>query len=209
MGLGYPRGGPRGGRGRGGFQNSNDFNQAPPQNENLVAPPSEGSEKPQSTAPISTQSGNNVQVVTTGGPPAASQAPPQQQGGGQLQQQSPAPIQSNVSMNNPPPSRGGHRMGGRGFGSRGSFGGRGGRGSFGQSMPPPRQQFDTRQPSNLTQTLPPKRYDQQGSMQPPKRGRYDSGPYMGNRNITPNQPPPMASQHHHHQQGGSYNSMPP
>jgi hypothetical protein len=207
MGLGYPRGGPRGGRGRGGFQNSNDFNQAP-QNENLVAPPSEGSEKVQSTAPITTQSGNNVQVVTTGGPPAAAQPSSQQQG--QLQQQSTAPIQSNVSMNNPPPSRG-HRMDrGRGFGSRGSFGGRGGRGSFGQSMPPPRQQYDTRQPSNLTQTLPPKmsRYDQQGSMQPPKRGRYDSGPYMGNRNITPNQPPPMTSQHHHHQQG-SYNSMPP
>jgi hypothetical protein len=203
MGLGYPRGG----RGRGGFQNSNDFNQGPPPNENLVPTvTAEGSEKVPATTPITAQSGNNVQVVTT--PAASTQQPSQQQG--QLQQQSSAPIQSNVPMNNPPPSRGHHRMdrGGRGgFGSRGSFGGRG-RGSFGQNLPPPRQ-FDTRQPSNLTQTLPPKmnRYDQQGSMQPPKRGRYDSGPYMGNRNITPNQPPPMASQHHHQQ--GSYNSMPP
>jgi hypothetical protein len=93
---------------------------------------------------------------------------------------------------------------GRGmFNSRGGFGGRGRGGGFNQNMPP-RQQFDTRQPSNLAQTMPPKmnRYDQQGSM-PPKRGRYDSGPYMGNRNMT-NQPPPMASQHHQ----SSYNSVP-
>lgn len=194
MGLGYMnRGGPRG-RGRGGYQNSNnDFNQAPP-NENIVASSAptngEGSEKPVSAPPVTTQSGNNVQVVTTG-PPASSQGPPSQQS---------APNQSNQSMGNSLSRGSGHRGGPRGFSSQRGFSrGRG----FNSSMPP-RQQFDTRQPSNLTQTMPPKmsRYDQQGSM-PPKRGRYDSGPYMGNRNMPPNQPPPMAPQHHN-----SYNSMP-
>lgn len=194
MGLGYMnRGGPRG-RGRGGYQNSNsEFNQAP-QNDNVVAVPAsngtEGSEKPVSTAPpVTTQSGNNVQVVTTG--PAA----PIQQAPQGPQSQPSAPIQTNQTI-----SRGsGHRMG-RGFSSQRGFGSRG-RG-FNQSMPP-RQQFDTRQPSNLTQTMPKmSRYEQQGSM-PPKRGRYDSGPYMGNRNMPQNQPPPMAPQHHN-----SYSSMP-
>lgn len=134
-------------------------------------------------------------MVTTG-PPAqiqqASQGPPSQS----------APIQSNSSMGNSLSSRGsGFR--GRGFGSRGGFNSRGRGGGFNQSMPP-RQQFDTRQPSNLTQTMPPKRYDQQGSM-PPKRGRYDSGPYMGTRNMPPNQPPPPMTPQHHQ---SSYNSMP-
>lgn len=90
----------------------------------------------------------------------------------------------------------------RGFGGRGSFRGRG---SFNQGSMPPRQQFDTRQPSNLTPTMPPKmnRYDQQQGSMPPKRGRYDS-PYMGNRSMTQSQaPPPMANTHH---QG--YNSVP-
>lgn len=199
MGLGYiNRGGPRG-RGRGGYGNNSDYNQAPPNENNIVATSasSEGTEKPVSAAvPVTTQSGNNVQVVTTG-PPAqiqqTSQGPPSQS----------APIQSNSSMGNSLSSRGsGFR--GRGFGSRGGFNSRGRGGGFNQSMPP-RQQFDTRQPSNLTQTMPPKmnRYDQQGSM-PPKRGRYDSGPYMGSRNMPPNQPPPMTPQHHQ----SSYSNMP-
>lgn len=202
MGLGYMNRGLRGGRGgRGGFQNSNnDFNQ-PPQNDNIVAASTpaiegSGSEKPvTATPPVTTQSGNNVQVVTTG-PTPVQQQPPQQPPQGPPQSSS-APIQSNPSMHR---GGGGHRMG-RGFTQRG-FGGRG-RG-FNHNMPP-RQQFDTRQPSNLTQTMPPKmRYDQQSGSMPPKRGRYDNGHgYMGNRNVPPNQPPPMAPQHH-----GSYNNMP-
>lgn len=166
--------------------------------------------------------GNNVQVVTTG-PSAQSQsqqttAPPSQQS----QPQQSAAVQSNApsgSFNSMQP-RGGDMRGGRGFSrgfSRGSFSR--GRGSFNQGnagMPP--RQFDTRkslhfystllvsqfillisgQPSNLTPALPsgpPKmsRYD--NSMQPPKRGRFESGPY-NNRSMSQNQPPPMAPTHH-------------
>lgn len=200
MGLGYSNnmrgmgnGGPR--RGRGGYQGNNDF---APQNDNIVAATTQ-SESPEKTAPTPvtpvSQSGNNVQVVTT--QPAPSQTP--QQASSQPQSSS---IQSNQSMGRDAP-RGFGR--GRGFSSRGSsFRGRGG---FNQDRMPPRQQFDTRQPSNLTPALPPKmsRYDQQQGSLPPKRGRYGDSPYMGNRSMTQNQaPPPMASQHHQ-----SYNNVPP
>lgn len=199
MGLGYGNsmgrgmGAPRG-RGRGGYQGNNDYT---PQNDNIVAtttqPDSPEKTAPAPVAPVS-QSGNNVQVVTTQSVPSQ---PPQQQ----APPSQAAPIQSNQSMGRDGP----RTFRGRGSGFRGS--GFRGRGSFNQGSMPPRQQFDTRQPSNLTPALPPKmnRYDQQQGSMPPKRGRYESSPYMGSRSMTQNQAPPaMANQHH---QG--YNSVPP
>jgi hypothetical protein len=205
MGLGYNsqmqggRGMGSRGRGRGSFNNQSggsDYfqqNQSQSQNDNATVQPAqsdnavtEKSSVSANSAPAVTQSGNNVQVVTTGQTPQQSQPVQSQQ-----QQQSSAPIQSSGP-------RGGSGMRGRGF-SRG-FSSRG-RGSFNNG--PPRQQFDTRQPSNLTPALPPPsgmkmgRYDQ--GMQPgPKRGRYENGPYMGNRssNIPPNPATSMPPSHH-------------
>jgi hypothetical protein len=198
MGLGYNNGQGRGmnprGRGRGGFQGNQSGDYFPNQqtNENVTVAATENipAEKPAATAsPAQQNSGNNVQVVTS--PQPINTQPPQ----------SAPPQTPSIQSSSIPPSRGAPR--GRGF-SRGSFSGRG-RGNFNQGMPP-RQQFDTRQPSNLTPALPPKmsRYDQ-GSM-PPKRGRYDNGPYMGNRGMSQNQPPPPMQSSQHHQ--GSYNNMP-
>lgn len=234
-GRGGPRGGPgrfggqmQGNRGaprgrRGGFMNqgsgNSDYfqNQQSQQNDNVVTAQPEPEKPTTPVAPVSTQSGNNVQVVTTGSLPQSQQqstpqssVPSSQQPQQQQQQSGPSPAQQSMNNNNssmPPSSRGSFR-GGRGF-SRGSFS-RGRGSSFGQSGMMPRQQFDTRQPSNLTPALPPNsgppkmsRYDQ--PMQPPKRGRYDSGPYMGSRNVQQNQAPSSMPPQHHQ---SSYN-MPP
>jgi len=233
-GRGGPRGGPgrfggqmQGNRGaprgrRGGFMNqgsgNSDYfqNQQSQQNDNVVTAQPEPEKPTTPVAPVSTQSGNNVQVVTTGSLPQSQQqstpqsSVPSSQPQQQQQQSGPSPAQQSMNNNNssmPPSSRGSFR-GGRGF-SRGSFS-RGRGSSFGQSGMMPRQQFDTRQPSNLTPALPPNsgppkmsRYDQ--PMQPPKRGRYDSGPYMGSRNVQQNQAPSSMPPQHHQ---SSYN-MPP
>lgn len=210
MGMGN-RGGmmPMNNRGRGGYQGpreprdyfQNQSNVEINQQESSTPPEPINNEKPVTPAPVTQQSSNNVQVVTSGGPTQPSQ-PPQQQ-----QQQSSVPVQTNAPMNNNsmPPNRGAPR--GRGsFSSRGTFtSNRGSRGSFGQG---PIRQFDTRQPSNLTQPssiVPIKRGAMSGPPVP-KRGRYDQGPggYAGNRSMNQNQPPPM-QQHHQN----SYNSIPP
>jgi hypothetical protein len=217
--LGPPRGmNPgmnRGGRGRfpsgpgGRFpsDNGNGYFNNQNQNENNPAPAPVAQPEPVAEKPIApvTQSSNNVQVVTSGPTqPAPTSQPPSQA----------APAQSNPPMNNS--SRGSYTPRGRGsFGSsRGGFVGRG-RGYQGQG--PPRQQFDTRQPSNLTpastNTFNPIKRGGHYSSGPggpgAKRGRYDQGPggYSGNRSMPPqNQISSMPPQQHHQ---NSYNSVPP
>lgn len=187
--------------GNGYFNNQN-------QSENSTPAPVQQPEQPVvAEKPITpvTQSSNNVQVVTSGQTqPAPTQQPSQT-----------TPVQSNPPMNN---SRGGGTFTPRGrssFSSRGSFISRGSRGGYQGQGGPPRQQFDTRQPSNLTPAStntgfnPIKRGGFQG---PPgaKRGRYDQGPggYAGNRSMPPqNQISSMPPQQQHHQ--NSYNNVPP
>lgn len=176
------------------FQNQN-------QNENSAPAPVQQSEPVAAEKPITpiTSSSNNVQVVTSG---------PAQPSPAQQQSAPPAPVQSNPPMNS---SRGSFTPRGRGS-SRG-FVPRG-RGSYQGQNGIPRQQFDTRQPSNLTPAStntggynPIKRGGFSG---PPgaKRGRYDQGPgsYAGNRNMPPqNQISSMPQQQHHQ----SYNNNVP
>lgn len=201
------------GSGRGRFpsgpgrfpSDSNGYFQNQNQNENSTPAPAAQPEPVAAEKPITpvTQSSNNVQVVTSG----QTQPSPAQQ----PSQTTPTPT-NNSSMNS---SRGSFVPRGRGsFNSRGSFGSRG-RGSYqGGQGGPPRQQFDTRQPSNLTPAStntgfnPIKRGGFQG---PPgaKRGRYDQGPggYAGNRSMPPqNQISSMPPQQHHQ---NSYNNVPP
>lgn len=184
--------------GGGYFQNQN-------QNENNSAPaPVQQSEPVAAEKPITpiTPSSNNVQVVTSG---PAQPSPAQQSS-------QPAPVQSNPPMNS---SRGSFTPRGRGsFGSSRGFVPRG-RGSYQGQNGIPRQQFDTRQPSNLTPAStntggynPIKRGGFNG---PPgaKRGRYDQGPgsYAGNRNMPPqNQISSMPPQQHHQNYN---NNVPP
>lgn len=205
MNLGMNRG--RGDRGRfpsapGRFPSDNGYFQNQSQSENpapasVQQPEAVVAEKP--VAPVA-QSGNNVQVVTSGTTQAAPAQQPSQT----------TPPQSNPSMNS---SRGTYTPRGRGtFGSRGGFISRG-RGYQGQNGPP-RQQFDTRQPSNLTPAStnsgfnPIKRGGFQGGPPGAKRGRYDQGPggYSSNRSMPPqNQISSMPPQHHQN----SYNNVPP
>lgn len=213
---GPPRGPPRGmgmgnpgmnrGTGRGRFpgrfpSDSNGYFQNQNQSENSApapAPEAVVAEKP--ITPV-TQSSNNVQVVTSG-PTQPSQ--PQQQQPSQT-----TPTQSNPTLNN---SRGSFTPRGRSsFQSRGGFVSRG-RGGYQGQNGPPRQQFDTRQPSNLTPASttgfnPIKRGGYAGGP-PVKRGRYDQGPggYSSNRMPPQNQISSMPPQQHHQ---GSYNNVPP
>lgn len=219
---GPPRGPPRmgmnpgmnRGSGRGRFPSgpgrfpseSNGYFQNQNQNENTTPTPVQQPEAVTTEKPITpvTQSSNNVQVVTSGQTqPAPAQQPSQT-----------APAQTNPPMVN---SRGGGTFNSRGrgsFSSRGSFVSRGRGGYQGQSGPP-RQQFDTRQPSNLTPASPNtgfnpiKRGGFQGGPPGAKRGRYDQGPggYAGSRNMPPqNQISSMPPQQHHQ---NSYNNVPP
>lgn len=217
--LGPPRGmnGPgmnRGGRGRfpsgpGRFpsENGNGYFNSQNQSESNTTPAPVAQPEPVAEKPIApvTQSSNNVQVVTSGQTqPAPAQQPTSQTA---------PPAQSNPPMNSS--SRGSYTPRGRGsFGSsRGGFVSRG-RGYQGQGGPP-RQQFDTRQPSNLTPAStntfnPIKRGGPYGGGPPgAKRGRYDQGPggYSGSRSMPPqNQISSMPPQQHHQ---NSYNSVPP
>lgn len=200
-----------GGRGRfpsgpGRFQSdSNGYfqNQAPSENNSTPAPVQQPeavtTEKPITAV---TPSSNNVQVVTSGQTQPASAPPPSQA----------ASSPSNPSMNN---SRGSFTPRGRGsFNSRGGFMSRG-RGGYQGQNGPPRQQFDTRQPSNLTPAStnsgfnPIKRGGYQGPPGGAKRGRYDQGPsggYAGNRSMPhQNQISSMPPQQHHQ---SSYNNVP-
>lgn len=201
------------GRGRfpsgpGRFPSDNGYFQNQNQSENNTAPAPVQQPEPVATekpiAPV-TQSGNNVQVVTSGTTqPATTQQPSQT-----------TPPQSNPPMNNSNNStRGSYVSRGRGsFGSRGGFVSRG-RGGYQGQNGPPRQQFDTRQPSNLTPATPNsgfnpiKRGGFQGGPPGAKRGRYDQGPgYSGNRSMPPqNQISSMPPQQHHQ---NSYNNVPP
>lgn len=221
-GSGPPRGPPRmgmnpgmnrgSGRGRfpsgpGRFQSeSNGYFQNQNQSENSTpAPVQQQPEAVVTEKPITpvTQSSNNVQVVTSG----QTQPTPAPQAA----QVSPAPV--NSSMNN---SRGGGSYVPRGrgsFQSRGGFVPRG-RGGYQGQGGPPRQQFDTRQPSNLTPASTNTGFNpikRGGFSGPPgaKRGRYDQGPggYAGNRSMPPqNQISSMPPQQHHQ---SSYNNVPP
>lgn len=197
------------GRGRfpsgpGRFPSDNGYFQNQNQNENTPPAPVQQPEAVVTEKPITpvTQSGNNVQVVTSG---TTQPAPTQQT-------TQATPPQSNPSMNS---SRGSYTPRGRGsFGTRGSYVSRG-RGYGGQNGPP-RQQFDTRQPSNLTPATPNSGFNpikrggfQGGPPQGAKRGRYDQGPggYSGNRSMPPqNQISSMPPQQHHQ---NSYNNVPP
>lgn len=208
MNPGMNRGTGRGGRfpsGPGRFPSDNNgYFQNQNQSENTAPAPVQQPEAVATEKPIApvAQSGNNVQVVTSGTTqPAPSQQPPQS-----------TPPQSNPSMNS---SRGTYTPRGRGsFGSRGGFVSRG-RGGYQGQNGPPRQQFDTRQPSNLTPAStnsgfnPIKRGGFQGGPPGAKRGRYDQGPggYSGNRSMPPqNQISSMPPQQHHQ---NSYNNVPP
>ena len=143
------------------------------------------------------------------------QQPQQQQQPPPAQQQQPAPV-APIQTSNPPmnSSRGSYVPRGRGsFISRGGFGGRG-RGGYQGQNGPPRQSFDTRQPSNLTPASTNTGYNpiKRGGFQGPpgaKRGRYDQGPggYGGNRSMPPqNQISSIPPQQHHQ---NSYNNVPP
>lgn len=122
-------------------------------------------------------------VVTSNQP--QNQAPPSQQ-------QSP-PIQTAPQQHQPHQmqSRGAPR--GRGMMPRGMNRGRGG-----YNQGPPRQQFDTRQPSNTTTVTPIKRGGM-GGPPGPKRGRFEQGPPSRHHMN----PPPMAPH------PNSYNNMQP
>lgn len=206
--MGGPGMGIRGsGRGRfppGRFPSeSNGYFQAQNQSENtsapiIVQPETVAAEKPIAAA---TPSNNVVQVVTSGQTQPPSSVQPSQT----------SLPQSNPPMNN---SRVPFTPRGRGsFNSRGSFINRG-RGGYQGQNGPPRQQFDTRQPSNLTPAStnsgfnPVKRGGFNQGPPGAKRGRYDQGPsgYAGNRN-TPHQSQisSMPPQQHHQ----TYNSVPP
>jgi hypothetical protein len=90
-------------------------------------------------------------------------------------------------------------MSGRGMGR--------GRGGFNSMQGPPRQQFDTRQPSNTTTVTPVKRGGMQNGPPGSKRGRYDQGP--PSRQGMPPKPHymnPQAGQIPPH--SNSYNNMP-
>ena len=214
---GPPRGPPRmgmnpgmnRGAGRGRFPSgpgrfpseSNGYFQNQNQNENSAPAPVQQTENVPAEKPITpvTQSSNNVQVVTSGPTqPAPTQQPPQ------------TTPTSNPPMNN---SRGSFTPRGRSsFGSRGGFVSRG-RGGYQGQNGPPRQQFDTRQPSNLTPASTNAGYNpiKRGGFQGPpgaKRGRYDQGPggYTGNRMPPQNQISSMPPQQHHQ---NSYNNVPP
>lgn len=208
MSPGMNRGSGRGrfpsGPGRFPSENGNGYFNNQNQSENNSAPAPVSQPEPVTEKPITpvTQSSNNVQVVTSG----QTQPPPA------AQQPSSAPTtQSNPPMSS---SRGSFVPRGRGSfsSSRGGFVSRG-RGYQGQSGPP-RQQFDTRQPSNLTPAStntfnPIKRGGPYNGPPGAKRGRYDQGPggYAGNRSMPPqNQISSMPPQQHHQ---NSYNSVPP
>ncbi|CRK97838.1 CLUMA_CG011214, isoform A [Clunio marinus] len=198
------------GSGRGRFPSGpryssegNGYYQNQTQAENPPAAPVQQPEAVTTEKPITpvTQSTNNVQVVTTGQTPTTP-APQQPQA---------APVQTNPTINS---SRGTYTPRGRGsFGSRGGFMGRG-RGGYQGQGGPPRQQFDTRQPSNLTPASTNTGYNpiKRGGYQGPpgaKRGRYDQGPggYAGSRSMAPqNQISSMPPQQHHQ---SSYNNVPP
>lgn len=178
------------------FQNQSENNSTPA--------PVQQTEAVTAEKPISAvaPSSNNVQVVTSGQTQPASAPQPSQT----------APPQSNPPMNS---SRGSFTPRGRGgsFNTRGSFISRG-RGGYQGQNGPPRQQFDTRQPSNLTPASTNSGFNpiKRGGFQGPpgaKRGRYDQGPsgYTGNRSMPhQNQISSMPPQQHHQ---SSYNNVPP
>lgn len=209
MNPGLNRGSSRGrfpsGPGRFPSEGGNGYFQSQNQSENAAPAPIQQSETASTEKPITpVAQSNNVQVVTSGQTqPVVAQQQPQT-----------TPTQtSNPPLNN---SRGGGSFTPRG---RGSFGSRGfisrGRGGYQGQGGPPRQQFDTRQPSNLTPATTNAGYNpiKRGGFQgppggPPKRGRYDQGPGgYGNRSLAPqgqlSSMPPQ--QHHHH---NSYNNVP-
>ena len=143
------RGGDRGDRGgRGRFPPNQGSNHGPPA---PVPQPVVVSQEPvpEKTIPSVTPSNN---VVVTGN-----------------QNQGPPPSNNNSMAS--PMSRGSPR------GARGTYVPRGGisrgRGNFASSQGPPRQQFDTRQPSNTTTVTPINKrggYNNGGTPGPPKRG---------------------------------------
>ncbi|CAO1402106.1 unnamed protein product [Diamesa hyperborea] len=212
MGMGSSRGmnggSMNGGRGsgRGRYPSSGpsqDYFSAPSQSS---APPNNNNQQP---TPLSSQPENvNPEKNITSPSPVPQTNNVQVVSGNQQQQQQQQPTSQSPSSN---PSMSSSRGAPRGRGNLSAPRGMGrGRGSFSQG--PPRQSFDTRQPSNLTPTTtvaPIKRGGYQGNMAgPPKRGRYDQGPMSGNgggnggRYMGGQQP-----QASHHQQN-SYNNVP-
>jgi hypothetical protein len=139
----------------------------PPQNQQVSQPPSSQEIKPVSEKPVQAPQ-----------PQAAPQQKPPQQN-------TPAPNNVVVSQSQPPmqnqnpghPGMQGSRGGPRGRGMMAGRGGMGrGRGGYNSMQGPPRQQFDTRQPSNTTTVTPIKRGGMYNGPPGPKRGRFEQGP---------------------------------
>lgn len=172
----------------------------PPQNQPVSQPPSNQDMKPVSEKPAQ---------VPSSQPPQQQKPPPQQNSSASnnvVVSQSQPPMQS---QNSGHPMQQGGRGGPRGRGMMSGRGGMGrGRGGYNSMQGPPRQQFDTRQPSNTTTVTPIKRGGMHNGPPGPKRGRFEQGPpsrqgmapkphYM---NPPPSQIPPHAN---------SYNNVQP